>query len=243
MNTPTELVRSVTAALEIDPRVNRHRLPLHVGAGDGALLIEGEVDDIVAKRVALRIARDLAGRDGVVDRLHLRPADPRPDGDMLDALTRSLLAAVDLRNCTLRRRHRGTLETLREAPGDASSGELSFAVVDGVVELDGRVLSLSHRRIVEALAWWVPGCRDVVDRLHVEPPEQDGDTELADAVRLVLEMDPSLAEADQVGINVRLGVVSLHGVLREPAQKRRAEQDAWAVDGVNEVLNAIELAP
>lgn len=169
--------------------------------------------------------------------------DPAHDGEILESLTRSLLAAPDLTNCTLRRRHRSELETLRTAGSDRACGEVEFSVGDGVIALDGAVISLSHQRIIEALAWWTPGCRSVVNRLRVEPPEEDTDGELADAVRLVLEMDPSLPEVDQIGIDAVMQVVTLSGAVREGAQKRRAEQDAWCVNGVNEVLNQLQVLP
>jgi osmotically-inducible protein OsmY len=47
-------------------------------------------------------------------------------------------------------------------------------VVDGdVVTLNGQVPSLSHKRLAGVLAWWVPGVRDVVDGLAVEPTQSD----------------------------------------------------------------------
>ena len=51
------------------------------------------------------------------------------------------------------------------------------AVRDGVVTLNGRVQSLSHKRLAGVLAWWVPGTRNVVNGLDVQPPEEDTDDE------------------------------------------------------------------
>ena len=234
MNATPDLAQRVAAVFEFEPRINLHRFPLSITWRDGRLVLDGNVENIAAKRIASRLARDLAGSDKVVDLLHVIPVDPAHDGEILESLTRSLLVAPDLTNCTLRRRHRSELETLRTAGGDLTCG---------VIGLDGAVISLSHQRIIEALAWWTPGCRSVVNRLRVEPPEEDTDGELADAVRLVLEMDPSLPEADQIGIDAVMQVVTLSGAVREGAQKRRAEQDAWCVNGVNEVLNLVQVLP
>lgn len=103
------------------------------------------------------------------------------------------------------------------------------------------VPSLSHRRVVEALAWWLGGCRNVINRLRVDPPERDGDDELADAVGLVLEIDPSLPDSQPIGVDATLGVVTLTGTLQEEVQRRRAEHDTWCVEGVREVRNTIEV--
>jgi osmotically-inducible protein OsmY len=184
MNDATELPQRIRAALEFERRVNLHRSALRVTSEAGMLVLAGEVPNVAAKRIAMRIARELAGHEcEVVDALDVAPARRVADGDMLDTLTRSLLALGELRPCALRRRHRSELETPRVAASDTVCGQIEFAVSNGVVELSGSVASLSHRRVAEALAWWTPGCRNVIDRLRVEPPENDSDDELVDAIR------------------------------------------------------------
>jgi hypothetical protein len=43
------------------------------------------------------------------------------------------------------------------------------------------------------LAWWVPGSRDVVNGIAVEPPEEDAPIRIEEAVRIALDKDPSSA--------------------------------------------------
>jgi osmotically-inducible protein OsmY len=244
MAKPSDLARRLEAAFEFDRRINSHRFPVRARWSDGALVLEGDAQSVAAKRIAARLAREMAGPDEtVVDAARVVPPQTRPDGDMLDTLTRTLLSITELVRCSMRRRHRGELETLRTVAGDDAAGEIEFGIREGEIELDGVVQSLSHRRVVEALAWWIPGCRNVINRLRVEPPEEDNDDELADAVRLVMEIDPSLPAADQLGVNVAFGVVTLGGAVHADAQKQRAEHDAWCVDGVREVLNGIQVRP
>jgi osmotically-inducible protein OsmY len=236
-----DISKEVRAALEVDPRIDLHRFPIHVvNHGDG-LRLEGEVQTIAAKRVALRLAQRVSGMQQVIDALRLVPAEARGDGEIRDAFARGLQQQPELRNCTLRQQNRGRTEMVQEAHDDWPSGEVGFAVEDGVLALDGKVISLSHKRMVEALAWWTPGCRNVLNRLQVEPAEEDNDDELADAIRLVFEMDP-LVHADQIGIRTSQGVVTLAGVLQHAEERRMAEMDAWSVWGVTEVHNQIELA-
>ncbi len=242
MNSLPDLSQRVTAALEFDRRVNLHRFPIRLTSSAGTLVLEGHVENVAAKRIAARIASELAGGESVVvDALDVVPAVSRPDGDMLDTFTRTLLDSPEFRPLTIRRRHRDALETLRAATAEGPPCEIEFSVRQGVVELAGSVPSLSHRRVVEALAWWLGGCRNVINRLRVEPPERDGDDELADAVGLVLEIDPSLPESQPIGVDATFGVVTLTGALRDDAQRRRAEHDTWCVDGVCEVRNAIQV--
>ena len=55
-------------------------------------------------------------------------------------------------------------------------------------------------------------------------------------------MDP-LLHAEQIGIKTEGGVVTLAGVLGRDDERRMAEMDAWAVCGVTEVHNRIEVRP
>jgi osmotically-inducible protein OsmY len=236
----TDIGKEVKAALEVDPRVDLHRFPINVvNDGDG-LRLEGEVESIAAKRVALVLAQRVSGMQRVIDELRLVPVEPRGDGDIRDSFARGLLHQPELRNCTLRQHNKGREELVQEAHDDWPSGELAFGVLDGVLTLDGKVISLSHKRMIEAIAWWTPGCRHVVNRLQVEPAEDDNDDELADAVRLVFEMDP-LIHADQIGIKAERGVITLGGVLQRDEERRMAEMDAWSVWGVADVRNQIQV--
>lgn len=238
----SDVGKEVRAALAIDPRVDLHRFPINVVNHGEGLRLEGDVDSIAAKRIAMAIAQRVSGMDRVIDALRLVPVEPRGDGEIRDALARGLLQQPELRNCTLRQHNKGRDEMVQESHDDWPSGEIAFGVEEGVVALDGKVISLSHKRMIEAIAWWTPGCRHVINALQVVPAEEDNDDELADAIRLVLEMDP-LVHADQIGIKTERGVVTLGGVLQRDEERRMAEMDAWAVWGVSEVRNHIEVQP
>jgi osmotically-inducible protein OsmY len=177
--------------------------------------------------------------DGIMDRLRVRPSEPRGDGAIRASITQAILDEPTLRDCTLHVYHKGSMETLRVPPG--SQDIIGVTVVDGVVELTGHVGSLSHKRLVGALAWWAPGCRDVLNVMAVEPPEADNDGEIVDALRLVLEKDPLMPHADDLGISVRDHVVTLSGVVTTEEERRLAEYDAWYLVGVRDVVNRLEV--
>jgi osmotically-inducible protein OsmY len=236
----SDVCKQVKAALEIDPRVDLHRFPIQVVSDGDGMRLEGEVDSIAAKRVALMLARRVSGMERVIDALRLVPTEARGDGEIRDAFARGLMQQSELHNCTLRQQNKGEAEMIQEAHDDWPSGEVGFGVEGGVITLDGAVISLSHKRVIEAIAWWTPGCRDVVNRLKVVPAEEDSDDELSDAIRLVFEMDP-LVRADQIGIRSEGGVVTLGGALQRDEERRMAEMDAWSVWGVKDVRNQIEL--
>jgi osmotically-inducible protein OsmY len=238
MDNGNPILRSVRAALEREPRINVHRWPVNLEmTEDRALILEGEVESVAAKKLALEVAGATPDIRGVVDRVHVAPAERKGDGEILDSLQGLLRHAQELKNCTLRIMKKDQVLTLQEAAGADASGDILVSVKEGVVYLDGWVISLSHKRMVGVLAWWVPGCRDVVDGLEVMPPELDNDDEVSDALSLVLEMDPMIPHPDQIQIRTRDRVITLEGLVGSQTEKQRAEQDAWCLFAVDRVIN------
>ncbi len=90
------------------------------------------------------------------------------------------------------------------------------------------------------LAWWVPGSRDVVNGLGVEPDERDTEQEILDALRLVLEKDP-LVDASQIGARCDGAVITLTGAVTADSARAAVEFDAWALFGVDRVVNRIDV--
>lgn len=180
----------------------------------------------------------------IIDRLYVVPSEKLGDGAIRDSFANLLLNASELRNCTVRGAVGGKVETLHEVPTDDYgfdlSGLISFEVKDGIITLKGKVISLSHKRITGVLAWWTPGCRNVVNSLKVVPQEEDTDYEVIDAVRLVFEMDPSV-QPEQIDIKCNNYIVTLQGYVRNASERHRVEFDAWYVFGVRRVINNLEL--
>jgi len=237
----TAVEKAVMAAFERHHDLNVHRYPIRLEFDftRNALTLEGEVENIVAKKRAFEIASRIDGVEGVIDRLTVTPGDRRGDGAIRDSLTQELLQEPALLPCVIRARHKGAMETVRES-SETPRCAVELFVDDGIIRLNGHIPSLSHKRLVGALAWWTPGCRDVINGLVVTPPETDNDDEIADALRLVLEKDP-LIHADQIGIRVNNRTVTLTGLVGNREEKKMAELDAWYLFGVNKVVNRIEV--
>jgi len=237
----TDAVRKqVHAALEREHRINLHRHPVKIESADGTVTLEGEVADVGAKRIALQLAASVQGVSNVVDRLRVAPGERRGDGAVRDSAARLLLEQPELRGCGLNVRTNGKIEVLRRVTEDAA-GEIQLSVTDGVVVLEGHVISQSHRRFAGALAWWIPGRRDVINALEVRPAYEDRDDEVAEVMRLVLEADPEL-DADQIRTNCNGKVVFLDGAVPNEQQKRRAELDAWSLLSIRGVVNRLDVA-
>jgi len=233
-----EIVKRVRRALEFEARVNLRKHPVTIGFADGAVILEGETADVAAKKITLELAGAAEGVRGVIDRLRVTPAARRGDGAIRDILSAFLLNETELRTCSIRLRGNG-VKVLREVSADGA-GEIEISVGDGVVTLEGRVISLSHKRVAGVLAWWTPGCCDVVNSLDVQPPEDDNDAEVVDALRLVFEIDPRV-DAGQIRARCDDYVVTLEGCVRNAHERRQAEHDAWCLFAVDKVVNRIEI--
>ncbi len=234
---PEVIVRQVRALLEHETRINLHRYPIEVTLSDGDLIVAGEVEHIIAKKLALERAASVAGIKGIVDRLRVAPAEHMEDGEIRDHVRNALLQESALENCSLRIWDKGELRTIEDRRA-TSSATIDVEVNDGVVTLNGQVPSLTHKRIAGVLAWWVPGSRDVINGLEVVPVQDDTDDEITDAVRIVLQKNP-FVDASQLAVSTTNSVVTLSGSVRSQAEKQMAECDAWYVFGVDNVSNRL----
>lgn len=240
MMTDERIVKEVLASLERESRVDLHHFPIRVEHGDGVLTLEGETGSIAAKKLGLELAAAVTGVTGIVDRLRVVQAEPMEDGAIRDHVCDAFLQEPAFQDYTIRALVKESLEAVRE-PTSEPGGIVEVEVGEGVVTLNGRVRSLSHMRLAGVLAWWVPGSRDVVNGLEVDPPEEDNDDEVIDAVRLVLEKDP-FVNAGQIRVICRNYEVILEGLVPKPLEKEMAEADAWYVFRVGKVINRIEVA-
>ncbi|MDP2690129.1 MAG: BON domain-containing protein [Deltaproteobacteria bacterium] len=212
MDSVTALKAALTGRLHIDPRKN----PIHVSLEDDYILIEGMVEKAADKKRALLIAMGLPSA-GVIDRLRVRPSARMSDAEIRDHLK----AAI-------------------ESESVLDPGKIRIEVNDGVVNLEGELVSLSHKRLAGVLAWWVPGSTDVINSIEVAPPEEDTDDEVRDALLQVLEKD-RLVDASSISVSVKDWAVTLEGVAGSDEEKDAAEDDAWFVWGVNDVVNNIRV--
>lgn len=233
-----DVLNRVHAALEFDRRLDGRAHRLSLAFADGVLTLDGEVGDVPSKKHALRDAASVPEVRWVVDHVRVAPSASMQDGEIRDHLRDALVQEGEFDECRLLLAHDGVEESARDPA--VARGSIRARVEGGVVTLDGDVPSWSHRRSAGVLAWWIPGTRDVENRLGVVPPETDNDGELADAVRLALEKEP-LLDSDQVRVWTRDGRVTLMGAVASEEQKRIAERDAWYVLGVEEVANEISV--
>jgi len=243
MQSSDTVLKQVMAAFERESHLKLQNHPIHMSFDGGALTVAGDVPDIASKKRLLQLTQVHSEGKRLVDQLRVTVNPPVGDGELRTRICERLAQATDFRNCVICARVKGQLEVLRgtmDQAGNDGSGVIEVTVEDGVVTLTGQVISLSHRRLASVTAWWVGGCRDVVNLLELEPAEADGDDEISEALHLVLETDPRV-RAEQITINVENQRITLAGWVVTEAERRQAEQDAWCLDAIEGVVNRIQV--
>lgn len=219
MQTDVEIEKATVAALVRDPRVRAHSEggAIKLRSQGGTVLLEGQVDTLAEKQIAERVIRDVPGVHEVHNYLRVRPIPTRTDAEIL----------LHVRN------------GLEEDPY-LNEKKLAVHVENGVVSLSGSEDALTKKRLAGLIAWWVAGVVDVHNHIRVEPFEDDSDDEITDMVRIAFDKD-KLVDALRFQIYTRDGVVFLNGVARNATERHTAEDDAWAVWGVRDVVNQIAI--
>jgi osmotically-inducible protein OsmY len=162
------------------------------------------------------------------------------DTELLGALKRVLAADPALADCGIWPDGDDQARRAILSP-EGWTGGISVAVRGGVAVLEGEVATLLHRRVVEVLVRGFPGCRDVINRLRVFPPEEDSDEKLALALRAVLARDGHCGQ--RVTLRVRGGRVLLEGTVDTPLAAEAAARTAGYVPGVEVVINRLRVEP
>ena len=236
-----ELRQKAPAAIRSDPRIGPRFKPIELKVDlDGTATIQAEVDNIAIKRLALERLAATKGVTAIVDRLCVKPAMAMSDDGILDHLRKAYFAEPAFAALKIKERKSGPWKLVQDAA--ELRGEIEIEVNKGVVILNGRVPGLASKRLAGLLAWWVPGSRDVVNGIAVEPPEEDAPILIEEAVRIALDKDP-FVDASQVRVGVHHKTVRLTGAVRSREARDAAEWDAWYVFGVDDVINELDVVP
>lgn len=214
-----DLLDRVRGAITRATHIDLKKTPIHVAYEGDTIVIEGDVERAAYKKKALKAAMEVVGPAGLIDRLRVIPAKVMGDKEI--------------------RKH--IFDGLEEEP-TIDAGTIDVGVEKGVVDLEGKVHSLIQKRLVGLIAWWVPGTRDVINSLEVDPPEDDSDSEVTEAVKLALEKD-RIVDHTSISVTTKNWIVTLSGSVKDEIEREAVEDDAWYIWGVDDVINNIEVIP
>jgi hypothetical protein len=238
MSDRIDIRESALTAIRSEPRIGPHFKPetLKIDV-EGIATVEAEVQNVAIKRLVLERLAATPGIDAIVDRLRVKPAAPMSDDGIMDHLRKAYYQEPAFQQLAIKEREEGQVKLVRAGLSD-SHGEIEIEVEHGVVTLNGSVPSLAAKRLAGVLAWWVPGSRDVINGIAVDPPEEDAPIQIEEAVRIAFDKDP-LIDPAQIRVGVRGRTVRLTGWVQSEAARDAAEWDAWYVFAVDDVINEI----
>jgi osmotically-inducible protein OsmY len=211
--------RQVAAALRVNARTSPFADQLEVCGGPQGIELLGTVDDVAQRCRAERVALGAAGAVPLVNRIQLVPFPPRQDGE----ITRHIQNALQEDPCI-------------------HVGQIRVEVEEGRVVLEGATDSQVTKALISATCWWIPGVRDVDNRLQVANAEKDRDWIVLETIPVVFDKDWLLG-GSHILFSCRDGVVRLTGSVPAPEASRAAENDVWVLEGVTDVLNELQVQP
>jgi len=177
---------------------------------DGIAQLTGQVDKLLAKERASRIAGRVKGVRSVSNRIDVTP----PPGLSDEQIQKDIADAI------------------RSDPA-ADVYEVDVVVVDQVATLTGKVDSWAELQLTAKIAKAVRGVAAINNEIGVRVPEERLATEIRDDVRQRLRWHV-MVDDGLIDVSVRDGAVTLEGVVGSLAEKRLAESLA-RVAGVTAV--------
>jgi osmotically-inducible protein OsmY len=203
---------AITAAIEdeffFDQAVPFNDIDLRTN--EGIVTLTGEVDNVLAKERATRLAETVKGVRSVINRITVRPPEKRSDEEI----------QKDIKTALLR-------------DPATESLEVNVHVQDGEVTLGGTAGSWQERELAAIVAKGVRGVTGLNNYIKVNYETGRPDGEIKSEIEQTLLWD-SLVDHALINVNVQDGNVRLSGVVGSAAEKRRAVMDAY-VAGVASV--------
>ena len=203
-----ELANRLAEELQADPGVRAGQI--EVDSQDGVVSLTGQVDHLLAKRRAARIAGTIRGVRSVVNRLQVQASESRKD----EEIRADVIAALKVNPAT-------------------EAFEVEVQVQDGIVTLDGQVDSYQERELAKTIAASVRGVAVIRDQLSIARSESRADSELETEIRSALRWCVHI-DHNLVDVQVDDGQVKLAGAVGSAAEKSEAIGKAW-VQGVRSV--------
>ena len=214
--TDEEIQRDILEELKWDTRVRPNEVG--VAVKDGVVTLTGWVDSYLKKMAAEEAAHRVRGVKAVVNDIEVRlpSSAERTDEDLAKAALNALQWQAGV-------------------PAD----KIDVTVSHGWVTLKGEVEYGYQKREAERAVERLSGVRGVINLIQVKP--RLSPTDLKQKIEQALIRNAEM-DASRITVEVQGSKVILHGTVRSYAEKRAAEEAAWAAPGVSEVENHITIS-
>ncbi|OLD84058.1 MAG: ornithine aminotransferase [Ktedonobacter sp. 13_1_20CM_4_53_7] len=214
--TDEEIQRDILEELKWDTRVRPNEVG--VAVKDGVVTLTGWVDSYLKKMAAEEAAHRVRGVKAVVNDIEVRlpSSAERTDEDLAKAALNALQWQAGV-------------------PAD----KIDVTVSHGWVTLKGEVEYGYQKREAERAVERLSGVRGVINLIRVKPGLSP--TDLKQKIEQALVRNAEL-DAKRITVEVQGSKVILYGTVRSYAEKKAAEEAAWAAPGVSEVENHITIS-
>lgn len=217
MRTDLELQRDVIAELKWQPSLRNEEIG--VAVKDGVATLSGDVTTFGRKFEAERAAERVHGVKAVAVDMNVKLGNSFVHSD-----TEIAHAALD------------ALKWHAEVPDD----KIQLRVEDGRILLDGAAEWQYQRAAAERAVRYLSGVKGVSNLIVVKPKKvssYDVNRKIHDAFKRNAEIDSS-----QITVETTDSKVTLKGKVRSWAERRDAENAAWAAPGVTQVDDRLAVA-
>jgi osmotically-inducible protein OsmY len=209
------LRESVERQLDFAPNVPSDQIG--VAISNGVVSLSGFVGTYADKLAAERAVKSVYGVCVVANDIEVKPPAEIVDPDLADNIAEAFRLNVAV-------------------PND----KIKVVVREGWVTIEGKVDWGWQREAAEKAIRYLAGVRGVTNNIEVEPgaSAENIPERIENALSRNAEVD-----ARRIRVAAREGSVTLSGNVRSWAEKRQAQWTAWAVPGVVNVVNQIEVVP
>jgi osmotically-inducible protein OsmY len=195
------------------------KLNIGVAVKDGIVTLTGWVDSYLKKIAAEEAAHRVRGVKAVANDIEVRlpGSAERTDADLAKAVLNALQWEADI-----------------------PAGKLDVTVSKGWVTLKGEVEYGFQKRLAERAVERLAGVKGVTNLIMVKP--QVLPTDLKERIEKALVRNAEI-DARNITVEVQGNKVILRGTVRAYAEKKAAEETAWAAPGITEVEDRIVISP
>lgn len=215
MKTDSEIQQDVMEELRWEPLLKATEIG--VGVKNGVVILSGTVDTYLKKREAERAAKRVAGVKAVAEDIQVKVSSyfKKTDAEIADAVLTAL------------KWHSSVQEE-----------KIKIVVEDGWVTLEGEAQWEFQRRSARSAIENLIGVKGITNNIKIVSRAilKEVKQKISSAFHRSATLD-----ADRINIDTAAGKVVLTGKVNSWAEKKEAEDAAWACPGVIQVDNKLEV--
>ena len=217
IRTDEEIRSEVIEEWKSDPRVQSNEIG--VAVKDGVVTLTGWVDSYLKKMAAEEAAHRVPSVKAVANDIEVRlpGSAERTDADLARAVLNALQWEADI-----------------------PAGKIDVTVSQGWVTLKGEVEYGFQKRLAARAVERHSGVKGVTNLIMVKPQVTPSD--LKEKIEKALVRNAAM-DARNIQLEVQGSKVILRGTVRSYAEKKEAEDTAWAAPAVTEVEDRIFVSP